>query len=545
MNQRRYNIYFHTHTISGIIIAVLLYVIFFAGTLSFFKDDISAWQKGKSVVATDYSQDYNYLIDSLGSKYNLRGRNFDFFLLKQGHGTYVNMSTSQDTTISKPKPKAEGQQGRGRRGRDDGDSAYFLHFFTDKTQSSYAEGYDMGEFLYRLHFLAQLNQVPMPIRLGAPFGYLLAGIVSFLFLFALITGLLLHWDKIKSNFFLFRPWSKWKTVWTDMHTVLGIIGFPFQLVFAITGVVLIVNFFIISPFSKLLYVGEDAKLYQDLQYNREMKVDYIYRPLDKTVDFNAFVADWQQQWNGSKISRLYIRNYMDESMEVIIESKPDSRLNFAGSGYARVQMKDGKVLETKSPNYDTNHIDRVKSLVYHLHFGDFGGRPLRIVFFLLGLTGCVVILSGIMIWLVARDKPNIPVYKRRFNFWAANVFLAICLAMLPVTAFTLIMVKMLNKVDQSVIYSAYFYSWLVLSVYLVVLRNLTRINKHTLLLSVVLCFLVPLANGLSTGQWLWNTFAVRAYDIFFIDLLFMMFGLGCAFAYYKVKKDGKAFKVSV
>jgi len=545
MNQRRYNIYFHTHTISGIIIAVLLYVIFFAGTLSFFKDDISAWQKGKSVVATDYSQDYNYLIDSLGSKYNLRGRNFDFFLLKQGHGTYVNMSTSQDTTISKPKPKAEGQQGRGRRGRDDGDSAYFLHFFTDKTQSSYAEGYDMGEFLYRLHFLAQLNQVPMPIRLGAPFGYLLAGIVSFLFLFALITGLLLHWDKIKSNFFLFRPWSKWKTVWTDMHTVLGIIGFPFQLVFAITGVVLIVNLFIISPFSKLLYDGEDAKLYQDLQYNREMKVDYIYRPLDKTVDFNAFVADWQQQWNGSKISRLYIRNYMDESMEVIIESKPDSRLNFAGSGYARVQMKDGKVLETKSPNYDTNHIDRVKSLVYHLHFGDFGGRPLRIVFFLLGLTGCVVILSGIMIWLVARDKPNIPVYKRRFNFWAANVFLAICLAMLPVTAFTLIMVKMLNKVDQSVIYSVYFYSWLVLSVYLVVLRNLTRINKHTLLLSVVLCFLVPLANGLSTGQWLWNTFAVRAYDIFFIDLLFMMFGLGCAFAYYKVKKDGKAFKVSV
>src|SRR5690606_6978361 len=368
---------------------------------------------------------------------------------------------------------------------------------------------------------------------------------SFLFLFALITGLLLHWDKIKSNFFLFRPWSKWKTVWTDMHTVLGIIGFPFQLVFAITGVVLIVNFFIISPFSKLLYDGEDAKLYQDLQYNREMKVDYIYRPLDKTVDFNAFVADWQQQWNGSKISRLYIRNYMDESMEVIIESKPDSRLNFAGSGYARVQMKDGKVLETKSPNYDTSQMDRVKSLVYHLHFGDVGGRRLRIVFFLLGLTGCGVILSGIMIWLVARDKPNIPVYKRRFNFWAANVFLAICLAMLPVTAFTLIMVKMLNKVDQSVIYSVYFYSWLVLSVYLVVLRNLTRINKHTLLLSVVLCFLVPLANGLSTGQWLWNTFAVRAYDIFFIDLLFMMFGLGCAFAYYKVKKDGKAFKVSV
>ncbi len=74
-----------------------------------------------------------------------------------------------------------------------------------------------------------------------------------LLLFALITGLLLHWDKIKTNFFLFRPMSKWKTVWTDMHTVLGVIGFPFQLVFAMTGVVLIVNSVLLAPFANLLY----------------------------------------------------------------------------------------------------------------------------------------------------------------------------------------------------------------------------------------------------------------------------------------------------
>lgn len=545
MNQRRYNIYFHTHTISGIIIAAILYVIFFAGTLSFFKDDISAWQKGKSIVAEQHPADYNYLLDSLGGKYNLRGRNFDFYVLKQGHGTYVNMSSSQDTTISKPKPKGEERgRRRGRGGRDD-DAAYFLHYFADKSQSSYAEGYDMGEFLYRLHFLAQLNQVPMPIRLGTPFGYLLAGIVSFLFIFALITGLLLHWDKIKSNFFLFRPWNKWKTVWTDMHTVLGVIGFPFQLVFAVTGVILIVNFVLISPFSKLLYDGNQEKLYEDLQYSRAMQVDYTYEPLESHFDVNAFVDEWQQKWNGSPITRLHIRNYMDKSMEVVVESKPKPQANFAGSGYAKVQVSNGKVLVSKSPNQDTNHIDRIKSLVYHLHFGDFGGRPLRIVFFLLGLTGCVVILSGIMIWLVARDKPNIPLYKRRFNFWAANVFMAVCLAMLPVTAFTFIMVKCLAHVDQSVIYSVYFYSWLALSIYLVALRNLSTMNRHILLLSVVTCLGVPIANGLSDGLWIWNTFQHKAYDIFFIDVLFILMALCCGIAYWKVRKQAKPFKVTV
>ena len=51
MNIRRYNIYFHTHTISGIIICALLYVIFFAGSFTFFREEISAWQKNFSYSA--------------------------------------------------------------------------------------------------------------------------------------------------------------------------------------------------------------------------------------------------------------------------------------------------------------------------------------------------------------------------------------------------------------------------------------------------------------------------------------------------------------
>ena len=180
----------------------------------------------------------------------------------------------------------------------------------------------MGEFLYRLHFLAQLNQV-FPFDIGTPFGYLIAGIVSFLFLFALITGLLLHWEKIKSNFFLFRPMSKWKTVWTDMHTALGVIGFPFQFVFAVTGIVLIVNYVILSPFTNLLYEGDSDKLYESLQYNQKLEAKYAYTPLKARFDLDAFVQKWQNEWKGSQITRVHIRNYMDQSMQVSMEAKPN------------------------------------------------------------------------------------------------------------------------------------------------------------------------------------------------------------------------------
>ncbi|QRR01294.1 PepSY-associated TM helix domain-containing protein [Dyadobacter sandarakinus] len=545
MDPRKYNIYFHTHTISGIIIAAILYVIFFAGSFSFFKDDISAWQKGKSIVARKPVPGFNNLIDSLSHKYNLQGRSFDFYIQRQGQGAYVSMTASADTTISKPKPKPKGEvkrRGRGRRGGDD-DSAYFLYSFADqKAAGDYADAYDMGEFLYRLHFLAQLNQV-FPFNIGTPVGYLIAGIVSFLFLFALITGLLLHWDKIRSSFFLFRPMSKWKTVWTDMHTVLGVIGFPFQFVFALTGVILIVNWVILTPAANVLYDGNTEKMYESLEFGRSIKADYTYTPMKGSFDMDAFVAQWSSRWPGSQVTRVHIANYQDESMQVSLEAKPNPEANFAGSGFVHVQVASGKILAEKSPVADASYIDGVKSLVYHLHFGDFGGKPLRIVFFILGLMGCAVIISGILIWLVARDKVSTEKRKRTFNFWASNVFLAACLSMLPVTAFTLIMLKVLPKVDQAAIYHTYFYSWLALSTYFIVRRSFPLMNRQALLLSAVLCLTVPVANGMATGLWMWATWQQGAFDIFFIDALFLVLSVCCAFAWKRVRSEARPFRI--
>src|SRR5690606_16040886 len=179
MKIRNYNIYFNTHTISGIIICALLYVIFFAGSFSFFKHEIQAWQHGASYEANkETGKDFDFLLDSLRQTHNLQGRDITFYLQPHSLGASVNMSVSKDTTVSKPQQAPEGQR-RGRRGG--GDNAFFYYDFHQEKASTYAESYDMGEFLYRLHFLAQLNQVP--INIGAPFGYTVAGLVSFLFLF--------------------------------------------------------------------------------------------------------------------------------------------------------------------------------------------------------------------------------------------------------------------------------------------------------------------------------------------------------------------------
>jgi uncharacterized iron-regulated membrane protein len=540
MDNRKYNIYFHTHTISGIIICALLYVIFFAGSFSFFKDDIAAWQKNRSNIERrgKFQKDFTHVLDSLSQHRMLKGRDFDFSIARHGMGAYVTMSASHDSIIKKEAEKnKEGFGGRGRgRGRD-GDSAFFTYDFSQKQESDYRTGYDMGEFLYRLHFLAQLNIIP--IRLGAPFGYLLAGVVSFIFVFALITGLMLHWDKIVSNFFTFRPWSKWKTVWTDLHTALGVIGFPFQLVFAVTGVVLIVNSFLLGPYTKFLYKGDSEKIYQALEYSDSTKFEYTYKPLATPFDLNAFVAKVEKKWDGGAVSLVSIKNFQDSNMHVIIQSKPNADKSFAGSGKIIYRVRDGQILKETSPITNSTYIDKVKALVYHLHFGDFGGRPLRVMFFVLGVMGCVIIISGILIWLVARDKNNVPKHKRVFNFWTANIFLATCLTMLPVTAFTMIVLLFLKDPGQSDIYHWYFYSWLILGAYFVLKRDIALTNRQTLYLSVVTCFLVPVFHGIKRDNWLWHTFNRGAFDLLFIDLLFLSLATISAAVLMKINKRQK------
>src|SRR5690606_36649823 len=282
MNLRRYNVYFHTHTISGIFIAAVLYVMFFAGSFAFFKDEIAAWQNDASGRHQPYNSTvvFNTLLDSLDGVYGLDGRDLSFTMQPNSFRAYVGLQPSKDT-INNDKAA---------------ERSVFNYNFHKKETGTYASSYDLGEFLYRLHFLAQLNEVP--IHLGYPFGYVVAGLVSFLFLFALITGLLLHWDKIVSNFYTFRPWSKWKTIWTDAHTALGVIGFPYQFMFAATGVMLIVSSVLVVPFSKALYDGEETAVYRDLQlpYYLTPHHEFLAKPLNAMPDIDHFVERTRRLW---------------------------------------------------------------------------------------------------------------------------------------------------------------------------------------------------------------------------------------------------------
>jgi uncharacterized iron-regulated membrane protein len=497
MNNRNYNIYFHTHTVSGIVISVVLFVIFFAGSFSFFRAEINSWERSESSTVTkELRLDYKTALDTLDKNYILHGRNITISKPVSERRVAIYLEGTKDTLA--PEKQKETQ---------------FFYLDTKTFKSfTYDESYSLGEFLYRLHFLAQ---VPYPV------GYYLSGFIALFFLFAIVTGVLVHWKKIVPNFYVFRPKEKLKTLWTDSHTALGMLGLPFQFVYAVTGAFFMIKLLIVAPAVIALYQGDQDKLYKELEYNDP---DYKFdnKKLAAPFDIDQLIAKTKNKWSDFEITRVFIQNYGDANMHVLVEGKLATHKKFTGIGKVVYRISDGKEIAAKNPETQNNYLDIVKNVLFRIHFGDYGGYALKIVSFVLGIITCFVIISGVMIWLTARDKKNVPEKKRRFNERVVRIYLAICLSMYPITALTFIATKIFYPLNRSNLYSIYFIGWLLLTIFFIIKRNNAFTNRWCLLLGSILGFLIPITNGIVSGNWFWNSFMQNKIQIFFVDVFWIV-----------------------
>ncbi len=497
MSKRAYNILFHTHTVSGIVISVALYVIFFAGSFSFFRDEIVNWERGHTPgVQDEIGIDLDTIIHSLSKTYDLYGRDINLRHYYNERRVNVDLSASKDSTATDAAKTG----------------AFFYMDTAGKSTSGYVESYTLGEFLYRLHFFAQIPY---------PYGYYLSGLVAFFFLFAILTGIIVHWKNIISNFYVFRPWAKLKTIWTDSHTALGLIGFPFQLVYAVTGAFLILQTLLIAPVMVFgLYDGDEQKFYQELE-SGPPTYELSYRKLPPDLSFHQYVTKTMDQWKDFKITEVGIFNYGDANMHILISGNMPYSNKMNGIGKIIYKTSDASVAYQKDPLKKSSYPDGVKNMLYRLHLADYAGLGVRIISFILGLVSCFVILSGVMIWLVARDKKNIPEKQRRFNQKVVWWYLAICLSMFPMVALEFILVKLFPSAGMYFIYRTFFIGWLLLSVLFYLKKDNGFIIRWSLLLGGSLGFMIPVVNGIVSNNWLWVSWENRLYHVLFIDVFWI------------------------
>ncbi|MDT7830448.1 PepSY-associated TM helix domain-containing protein [Pricia sp. S334] len=525
MGKRVYNIVFHTHTISGIIISAALYVIFFTGSISFLRDEISAWERNEPISA-DYFRtvDFDKALHVLSEDRDLYGRDISFSNRYFERRMASSMTASKDTTM-----KAPPEQGRR-------ENFFYMDMDTFEKRD-YTANYSLGEFFYRLHFFAQLNFFGRS-------GYFLSGLVAFFFLFSVITGVVVHWKKIIQSFYVFRPGAKWKTIWTDAHVALGMIGLPYQFMFALTGCYLMIGYmFMLPPVEALVYDGDAEKLQKAMRYEAVDDYPFEADKLERTVPIGQFIDSTLKKYPDVALNQLQIFNYGDTGMHVKVSGSPRYSDKLLGTGHLTFRASDGMLADEKNPYQKTGYVEGASDTMRRLHYGDFGGYGMKLIYLVLGFVTCFVILSGVLIWLVARKNKTVSRSKQRFNEWLVHVYLAVCLSLYPITAIAFIAVKLfadtVETSPKTFLYQVFFWGWLVFSVFFIFKRNNRFTNMTNLFLGGILGFFVPISNGIVTGNWPWISWSKGYSQIFVVDVFWIVLSLTAFAILLKLKANAK------
>jgi uncharacterized iron-regulated membrane protein len=381
------------HTWVGLLVCWVLLIIFFAGSLSYFRHEISLW------TAPELHKNVFYTDTALAQQNQLP----QMLSHAQAYLT-EHASHAKDWQISLPTPRRpyisyawqEQASEPGRRG-------VFVEKTIDRDFAVIDDKRDSrgGNFFYRLHF--DLQYIPVL------YARWLVGFCTMFMFIALLSGIVIH-KRIFKDFFSFRP-SKGSRSWLDAHNISSVLALPYHLMITYSGLITLMVMFM--PWGVLTNYDGDAQAFRaevqgpglSQQPNNE-PISTVDLNADLNVDLNMLVQAIYQDVGPSPIKQISIHGPLDSKGTVSIYLDPqqnvtDKRLAWVFSN------SDGTLIS--QPDSDKGSQSQA-SFVTHdmfmaLHTARFSENILRGFFFVCGLLGCAMIATGTLLWaLKIRQK---------------------------------------------------------------------------------------------------------------------------------------------
>lgn len=245
-----------------------------------------------------------------------------------------------------------------------------------------------------MHFLLELHT---DMFLGLP-GMLFLGAMGAAFVVALVSGVVLYAPFMrKLDFGTVRTSRSARTKWLDYHNLLGIVGLAWMLVVGLTGVV---NALAV-PIEKLWKADQLAQMTRE--YAGRAPLDPSrYGSLDK-----AMAAARQALPDNNPQFIAFPGGTFSSSHHYAVFFQGDTPLTERLLTPALVDAESGTFTAARQMPWYYQAL----SLSRPLHFGDYGGLPLKLLWAVLTLFTIHVLGTGLYLWL-ARRKAGAPVRTR-------------------------------------------------------------------------------------------------------------------------------------
>lgn len=399
------------HTWSGLLMGWALYVMFLAGTASFWRDEISRWARPELGQTIDRD-----LVLTRAQAFLAR-------TAPDAHSWTIQLPTARNvgTNLSWQAPAAPGA-GRGRS---------VQHQWLDGVGEPVAVRETRGgDFFYRLHF--DFHYVP------ALWARWFAGFCAVLMLTAIVSGVITH-KKIFKDFFTLRL-GKGQRSWLDGHNVCGVLALPFHLMITYTGLVTLMTVYM--PWGALAHYADSDALSADRRPRPALATPRADTPAP-LADIRVAVAAAEQRWGGTATEFIHIINPGDAAARMELTHTLAARIRDGGQ-LLTFDGVTGALLNGPPP--DSPAISTRDAMV-GLHAGRFAGLDLRWLYFISSLAGTVMVASGAVLWTVKRREKLKAGETPHAGLWLAERLNAGFIAGLPLGMTTFMWANRLLPLD--------------------------------------------------------------------------------------------------
>lgn len=220
-------------------------------------------------------------------------------------------------------------------------------------------------------------------------GELFLGLMGLLFVVAIVSGLMLYSPIMRRfEFGMVRTEKSTRLKWLDLHNLLGVVTVVWATVVGFTGVINTLA----EVVQGLWQQGQLAEMIAP--YKSAAPLQGKLSPLDQALKVAQQAAPDMEPSFVAYPGTLYSSQH-----HYAVFMKGNTPLTERLAKPALIDAKTGKLTDMRSMPWYVNAV----FLSQPLHFGDYGGLPLKIIWAVFDIITIVVLISGLYLWF-ARNK---------------------------------------------------------------------------------------------------------------------------------------------
>jgi len=252
-----------------------------------------------------------------------------------------------------------------------------------------AESWAATRFFFPFHYTLHIKAWDI--------GMWLVGFAGMAMLALCVSGVIIH-RRLFADFFTLRRSRQPQRFLLDLHNTSGVLGFVFHFVMAFSGVTILASIYFPSGVWAAFDGGRAGYVQETYDVYSRPRLGQPGGPL---ASLDAMVATAREAWGGLGPGIVRVFHHGDANAYVEVRPSIEAEVAMRSDPFF-FDAATGGVLYRTSIRPTT----QIQQFLTGLHFVQFRHWTLRWVYFGLGLLGCLLIATGLLFWLESRRKAH-------------------------------------------------------------------------------------------------------------------------------------------